>query len=163
MAMPAAIYEFGRFRLDTGAHRLLKEDTRVSLTPKSFDLLRVLIENQGRAMRKSEILEALWPDTQVEEGNLTFQVSVLRKALGPEARSWIETVPRHGYCWSASVIVYPVADGPGRAPAADLIPRRIKVEAEGPSRRIPGFWTRAGLWITAIAAVLAGAVEFLSR
>ena len=119
-----AFYEFGPFRLDTGTHRLLKDDTRVSLTPKSFDLLRVLIENQGRAMKKSEILEALWPDTQVEEGNLTFQVSVLRKALGPEARSWIETVPRHGYCWSAPVIVHPVEDGLVRVPAADLLPRR---------------------------------------
>jgi DNA-binding winged helix-turn-helix (wHTH) protein len=70
---PARIYEFGPFLFDTGAHRLLKENTPVSLTPKSFDLLRILIENRGRAMSKSELLEALWPDSQVEEGNLAFR------------------------------------------------------------------------------------------
>jgi len=166
--MPAAIYEFGPFRLDTEAHLLLKGNTRVNLTPKSFDLLQVLIENAGRALRKSEILEAVWPDTQVEEGNLTFQVSALRKVLSPEACSWIESVPRYGYRWSAPVIVHPVAQGLVRATTADVIPgHRIKIHADGPPRRAPGFWTRARSWITALritalALALARAIEFLS-
>ena len=131
MAKPAHIYEFGPFQLDTGAHRLLKEKTPVSLQPKSFDLLQVLIENQGRAMSKSELLEALWPVTHVDEGNLTFQVSVLRKALGPDAGSWIETIPRYGYRFSAPVVIHPLAEVPAPAPAVSLAPKRTKASPPG--------------------------------
>jgi DNA-binding winged helix-turn-helix (wHTH) protein len=129
MTTPALIYEFGPFQFDTGAHRLLKENTPVSLTPKSFDLLSILIENRGRAMSKSELLEALWPDSQVEEGNLAFQVSVLRKALGPDVGSWIETVPRYGYRLSAPVVIHPVADAPAPEPAVDST-----IHAKAPAR-----------------------------
>jgi len=150
---PALIYEFGPFQFDTGAHRLLKGNTPVSLTPKSFDLLRILIENRGRAMSKSELLEALWPDSQVEEGNLAFQVSVLRKALGPEVGSWIETVPRHGYRLIAPVVTHPVADAP--APAS-TVPGTM--HAEAPVRRAYRLLTGASLGIVALAVT--GAVMF---
>ena len=153
MTTPALIYEFGPFRFDTGAHRLLKENTPVSLTPKSFDLLRILIENRGRAMSKSELLEALWPDSQVEEGNLAFQVSVLRKALGPEAGSWIETVPRHGYRLIAPIVIPPVESAPAPAPAVDST-----IHVEAPDRRASRFLTRAVLGIVALAVT--GAVVF---
>jgi Tol biopolymer transport system component/DNA-binding winged helix-turn-helix (wHTH) protein len=160
--MPACIYEFGPFQLDTGAYRLLKENTPVSLAPKSFDLLQVLIQNQGRALSKSELLEELWPDTQVEEGNLTFQVSVLRKALGPEAGSWIETVPRHGYRFSAPVIVHPVADVPTSASVANISPQgEIETRIEAPSVPPPEYWTRAVLSIIALALAALAAVLFL--
>ena len=104
------IYEFGPFRFEPGTRRLLKENTPIALAPKAFDLLQLLIENRDRAMTKSEILAALWPGMHVEDGSLAFQVSVLRKALGPEANTFIETVPRHGYRFNARVMVHPVLE-----------------------------------------------------
>jgi Tol biopolymer transport system component len=85
---------------------LVRENAPVTLAPKSFDLLRTFLENPGRALSKAELLDTLWPNTQVEEGNLAFQISVLRKALGPEAGTWIETVPRHGYRLNVPVHVH---------------------------------------------------------
>lgn len=104
------IYEFGTFRLDTSARRLVSGNTPITLTPKSFELLQILVENHGRAMSKFELQQALWPNTHVEEGNLPFQMSILRRALGLEGGKAIETVPRHGYLFSAPVLIVPVTD-----------------------------------------------------
>ena len=75
------------------------------LTPKSFELLRVLVENPGRLLHKEELLKLVWPDSYVEEGNLSHHVFALRKALGDEKGStqYIETVPRRGYRFIADV------------------------------------------------------------
>ena len=69
------------------------------LTPKAFDLLVYLVEHQGRLVEKSTLMAALWPDTIVEEANLAFQISALRKALedGADGESLIQTVPTRGY------------------------------------------------------------------
>jgi Tol biopolymer transport system component/DNA-binding winged helix-turn-helix (wHTH) protein len=93
--------EFGPFRLDRTARLLFRNADTVALAPKTFDLLALLVGNPGRAMSKREIVATLWPDTAVEEGNLSFQISTLRKALGPEGSKWVETVPRHGYRFRA--------------------------------------------------------------
>ena len=71
----------------------------MSLTPKAFDLLVYLVEHQGRLVEKSTLMAALWPDTIVEEANLAFQISALRKALddGGDGRALIQTVPTKGY------------------------------------------------------------------
>ena len=70
-----------------------------------FDTLCVLVENAGRLVTKQELLDAVWPDTAVEENNLTHTMSVLRKALGEKAtgQQYIETVPRVGYRFAAAV------------------------------------------------------------
>ena len=70
-----------------------------SLTPKAFDLLVYLVEHQGRLVEKSTLMSALWPDTIVEEANLAFQISALRKALddGGNGETLIQTVPTRGY------------------------------------------------------------------
>jgi TolB-like protein/DNA-binding winged helix-turn-helix (wHTH) protein len=95
------LYEFGEFRLDTVSRRLLQGDQIVTLTPKVLDLLIALVEGQGKILRKEELMTRLWPDTYVEEGNLTQNISVLRKVLAAgspaDVESYIETVPRHGY------------------------------------------------------------------
>jgi DNA-binding winged-HTH domains len=90
---------FGPFRLDAGERQLLREGKAVPLTPKCFDLLLLLVENSGHLLEKNEILERLWPDQFVEEGNLSFNISVLRKALGEidSKRRYIETVPKKGF------------------------------------------------------------------
>ncbi|WP_157899113.1 winged helix-turn-helix domain-containing protein [Luteitalea pratensis] len=96
------LYEFGPYRLDVQRHVLLRADRIVPLAPKTFDLLLLLVQSEGRALSKHALMTALWPDTFVEEGNLSFQIATLRKALNGEAR-WIETIPKHGYRFSADV------------------------------------------------------------
>jgi len=98
-------YEFGRFRLKPDERLLLRGEEFVPLTPKAFDILLTLLENDGRIVRKDDLMKKVWPDTFVEEGNLTQNVSLLRKALGESATGpqFIETVPRRGYRFVAPV------------------------------------------------------------
>src|SRR5687768_9182365 len=100
MAQPDSLsYEFGRFRLKTAERILLREGELVPLTPKVFDILITLVENRGQVVAKDDLMKRVWPDTFVEEGNLTQNISLLRKALGetPGGVQFIETVPRRGY------------------------------------------------------------------
>jgi DNA-binding winged helix-turn-helix (wHTH) protein/TolB-like protein/Tfp pilus assembly protein PilF len=100
MAQPDShSYEFGRFRLKTAERVLLREGELVPLTPKVFDILITLVENRGHVVAKDDLMKRVWPSTYVEEGNLTQNISLLRKALGetPGGVQFIETVPRRGY------------------------------------------------------------------
>jgi DNA-binding winged helix-turn-helix (wHTH) protein/TolB-like protein len=98
-------YEFGPFALDTIQHALLKQGTIVPLTPKTYDTLLILVQNCGRMLSKEELMQALWPDSFVEESNLTQQVSMIRKALGESANEprYIVTVPGCGYRFAAEL------------------------------------------------------------
>ena len=97
-------YQFGPFRLDPAERRLLRDETPVSLTPKAFDLLVVLVENAGHLMKKADLLERLWPGIFVEEVNLAQNVSAIRRALGgDDKQSHIQTVAGVGYRFSAAV------------------------------------------------------------
>jgi DNA-binding winged helix-turn-helix (wHTH) protein/TolB-like protein/Flp pilus assembly protein TadD len=102
---PPTSYAFGPFLLDTRERRLLRDGEVVPLTPKALDLLQVLVENQGHLLLKEELLQRVWPDTIVEENNLTVTISALRKALGEGSmnREYIETVPRRGYRFVADL------------------------------------------------------------
>src|SRR6266478_6166508 len=118
------IYEFGPFRVDSGERMLLRDGEVVSLAPKAFDTLLLLIRNSGRALDKDALMKELWPDTFVEEANLAQHISLLRKALGerPNEPQYIETIPRRGYRFMAKVSEIP--DGHARpAPAAPLLSR----------------------------------------
>jgi DNA-binding winged helix-turn-helix (wHTH) protein/TolB-like protein/Tfp pilus assembly protein PilF len=98
-------YEFGRFRLKTAERILLREGELVPLTPKVFDILITLVENRGQVVAKDDLMKRVWPSTYVEEGNLTQNISLLRKALGetPGGVQFIETVPRRGYRFVADI------------------------------------------------------------
>src|SRR6202161_3190978 len=76
------IYRFGEFLLDPARRTLSRADSPVSLTPKAFDVLLFLVQNPNRLVTKEELLQAVWGETIVEEGNLTQYISHLRKALG---------------------------------------------------------------------------------
>jgi hypothetical protein len=91
----ARIYEFGQFRLDPAERLLVRGGQPVALTPKAFDLLVYLVEHHHRLAEKQALMSALWPDTVVEETNLAYTVSALRKALadGRDDGKFIETVP----------------------------------------------------------------------
>lgn len=99
------LYKFGEFTLDTNEKVLVSENSRISLTPKVFDLLLLFVENSGKLITKNEILEKVWADSFVEESNLTFTVNQLRKLLSDNARqpNFIETIPRRGYRFIAKV------------------------------------------------------------
>ena len=98
-------YAFGPFRLVLPEHMLLRDGHPVPLTPKIFDVLRVLVQNSGHLVEKERLLREVWPDSFVEEGALNRSVSVLRKALGesPSGQKYIETVPKRGYRFIAPV------------------------------------------------------------
>ena len=102
---PNHFYEFGPFRLDIAERLLLRDGEVVPLTPKAFDLLLVLVEHHGRLLGKDELIKAVWSDTFVEEGNLSWYVSHLRKALGDSenGQRYIETMPKRGYRFVAQV------------------------------------------------------------
>ncbi|MBC7909663.1 MAG: winged helix-turn-helix domain-containing protein [Pyrinomonadaceae bacterium] len=99
------LYEFDQFRIDVAERLLLREGEVISMTPKVFDTLLLLVENSGHVMGKEELIEKLWPDTFVEEGNLTQNISRLRKLLGEGEKEsrYIQTLPRRGYRFVAQV------------------------------------------------------------
>lgn len=98
-------YEFGPFQLDAAERTLSCEGKPVTLTPKVFDLLFVLVRNAGRVLQKEELMREVWPNTAVEENNLTVNISALRKVFGEGSadRAYIETLPRSGYRFAVSV------------------------------------------------------------
>jgi DNA-binding winged helix-turn-helix (wHTH) protein len=85
--------------LEPEEHRLLREGKPALLSPKAFDLLVFLVRNSDRLVTKDQIMEAVWPGSFVEEGNITVLISSLRKVLGEteEAAPYITTVPKKGY------------------------------------------------------------------
>ena len=99
------IYEFGPFLFDTRDHALLRDSESLPLTLKSFKTLLVLVENSGHVVERTELVEQVWPNTFVEEANLTQHVFTLRRLLGPDrdGRQYIETVPKVGYRFTAKV------------------------------------------------------------
>jgi DNA-binding winged helix-turn-helix (wHTH) protein len=100
-------YRFGQFVLDPSKRTLSRADSPISLTPKAFDVLLFLVQNPNRLVTKEELLQAVWSDTIVEEGNLTQYISHLRKALGnnSEDARLIVTIARKGYQFTARVTV----------------------------------------------------------
>ena len=137
------LYDFGPYRLDLARRVFTREGHVIPVAPKTFDLLRLLVESAGRAFSKQELMAALWPDTCVEEANLSFQISVLRKALGVGGVQWIETVPKYGYRFTAEVKEVAPADD---TPAASAEVASLPMSAEVRTR-----WTGA-TWLVAVGA-----------
>ena len=102
---PKYIAEFGPYSLDAANRILLRDGEIVPLKPKVFDTLLALVERPGQVLTKTELMERIWPDTVVEENNLTQNISMLRKILGKNSRGehYIRTIPRRGYCFTSSI------------------------------------------------------------
>jgi Tol biopolymer transport system component/DNA-binding winged helix-turn-helix (wHTH) protein len=125
-ASSSKIYEFGEWRLDATEHLLLRKGSPVSLSPKLFDTLLVLVENAGRLVTKEEFMKRVWPDTFVEDLALTQNISQLRKVLGSAESSVIETVPKRGYRLLVPVQVQGIGSAhAGDQPAAEVRPSRF--------------------------------------
>src|SRR5262245_53030391 len=106
MSLPVThTYRFDSFVLDVEEQTLLRDGRQVPMTPKVFETLLLLVQHQGSIITKEKILHTLWPDVFVEESNITFNITKLRKALGDTKRPplYIETIPRRGYRFKAEV------------------------------------------------------------
>lgn len=98
-------YEFGGFRVDPTERQLSFQETPLQLEPKVFDLLLMLLQNTGHLVEKEVLMQGIWPNTFVEESNLTRNISTLRRTLEAAAAGvhFIETIPKHGYRFVAEV------------------------------------------------------------
>lgn len=106
---PKRFYVFGLFRIDVTERVLLGANGAVPLTPKAFDTLLCLVENNGHVLGKKELMERVWPDSYVEENNLAQNISLLRKVIGDGSagQNYIQTVPKRGYRFVADVTESP--------------------------------------------------------
>ena len=130
MRAPAHLYEFGDFRLDTAKRLLLRLDgTTVPLTPRVFETLHYMVEHHDIVLDKEQLMEAVWPDSIVEENNLSQNISTLRRIFGetPGAHSYIVTVPGRGYRFVAEVSER--TDNGGATRTAEQAPRPISLES----------------------------------
>jgi TolB-like protein/DNA-binding winged helix-turn-helix (wHTH) protein len=162
------LYRFGQFALDSWKRTLSRADSRVSLTPKAFDVLLFLAQNPNRLVTREELLHAVWGDTFVEEGNLTQHISLLRKALGDNSEDTrlIVTIARKGYQFTGDVTVAKAADTAKQAavqvptskgsladmqPVLGSPPDEVVVEA---ASKAPKHWRNAAT-LAALTVVLA--------
>jgi DNA-binding winged helix-turn-helix (wHTH) protein/TolB-like protein len=163
------LYEFDRFRLDPAEQRLLCGGEPVALTPKAFQILCVLIHNNGRLLNKDELIKQVWPNSFVEEANLSVNISALRKALGdtPDGQKFIETVPKRGYRFvmpirevgNGSQVGLGSLELPPGVPTAEEQTSIAATLSARPARRIS---FTAYIGIAAIAVLLVIAVGYLA-
>ncbi|MBZ5656957.1 MAG: winged helix-turn-helix domain-containing protein [Acidobacteriia bacterium] len=151
------LYDFGKFRCDPREHLLLCEGKAVSLSPKSFDILVALIQSNGRLLTKDELMQQVWPDSFVEEANLTVNISALRKVLGetPGGQQYIETVPKRGYRFVAPVTEHRDDGKPSPSIQTSGVAQRDSLPGVAPAPTSPArslrWWlVAAGLLLVAI-------------
>ena len=132
--MPAR-YSFGPYELDPTRRLLTRGAAAVTMTARTFDVLRALIERHGRTVEKDELLGIVWPDTIVEESNLSQQIFMIRRLLGQtDEHPYIATVPRRGYRFVANVVVHddaPAAAVSG-APLSGLVRLAVAIDPAAP-------------------------------
>ena len=109
MSSAPPIFVFAEFQLNVGEQQLLRNGQRLALPPKAFDVLVALVESGGQLVARETLLKRIWPDTFVECGSLSYNISVIRKALSDRAehRTFIETVPKRGYRFVPRRVVVP--------------------------------------------------------
>jgi eukaryotic-like serine/threonine-protein kinase len=158
------IYEFGPYRQDSAARTLTRQGAPVAITPKAFDTLLCLVSNAGRTVSREEMIRALWPDTFVEEGNLSYNISQIRKTLGEYAPGvpYIQTLPKQGYRFVA-LVSQPNAgqvNGTVKEPATLEIEESSAPPHPAQPKRLGGMWAAVALILLAAAALT---TSFLPR
>ena len=157
-------YDFGEFRVDPEQKLLFLQGELVSLTPKAFETLLVLVESHGHMVDKETLLRRVWPGAFVEEGSLTRNISVLRKVLeeGARGQQWIETIPKRGYRFVAGVRVVKRPDEISARGATD--PQQTAVRSDkhsSPERRPPNRLRRLILGVGGAGMALAVVILLL--
>jgi len=142
------LYEFGPFRVDPEKELLLRGDETVPLTPKTFQILLVLMRHSQEVVTKEDMLKTVWPDTFVEEANLSRNIFLLRKALGetPQDHQYVVTVPGRGYRFAENVQLVPERQ------LEIVAASHAKVEVEVKETRDWRWFALGGLLLVAIAA-----------
>lgn len=167
------VYVFGKFVLDPQEKTLFADGKAIHLPAKEFETLLLLVENNGKALSKEEMMKAVWHDAFVEESNLAKQISRLRKLLNTNGQQYIETLPKHGYRFSANVNQIFQPDGETILEKRTV--KRLIVRLENdfeeqtppvlqpPQRNV--FWGAGGLLaaLVLIAAAIAGLAWFWHR
>ncbi len=156
----SSLYRFGQFRLESQSRVLRRGGQLVALSPKAFEVLLAVVQSGGKTLSKDELMQAVWPDSFVEESNLTQTVFMLRKALGENAEQrYILTVPGRGYRFAAEVKQVPEdeptaveAEGPAPKPGAVLIRPSSKAEEVNRSWRRMSLVFALGLVLMAATA-----------
>jgi len=138
-------YRFGPFDLDAAEHSLLAQGRPVALTRRAFDTVLYLVRHPGRLVTRDELIAAVWGETIVEEGNLHWTISAVRKALAQESgETWIETVRGLGYRFLGTVEAVGEDAVPESPPPAAPVPA-------APGRRPWRLWLAAGLGAVLLA------------
>lgn len=125
------VYAFDDFQLDPSKRILLQANRPISLTPRVFDALSYLVQNHGRVVSKQELIDTVWPDSFVEENNLSQSISLIRRVLGERKgeNRYIVTVAGHGYRFAAPVRVVESPDTIGMKSIA-VLPFKPLVEKD---------------------------------
>jgi len=153
------LYEFGPFRVDPDQRLLLRDDHPVPLQPKAFDTLLVLLQHPGEVVLKDDLMKSLWPDSFVEESNLSQNIFVLRKALGDKGgdQRYIVTLPGRGYRFDAEVREVTVG---GQEPASEVRPSSEPTsEGRAPAQArdvavSPMSISKRWRWVSALTVIL---------
>jgi eukaryotic-like serine/threonine-protein kinase len=169
---PKVLYEFGPFQVDPAKQVLLRENQPVAITPKVFETLLILVRHSRDVVTKDDLMKSVWPDSFVEEANLSQNIFVLRKTLGdtPEDRRYIATIPGRGYRFVAEVRT--IAQDSDDVLISSSSRAQIVVEHPVAAPTVPepadGLWPKAiGRYGWAVAAgmvvLVGGTILFLSR
>jgi DNA-binding winged helix-turn-helix (wHTH) protein/TolB-like protein/Tfp pilus assembly protein PilF len=168
MPLPAIEgYEFGPYRIDTGERLLHRGDELISLPPKVVGTLLVLVRSAGRMVDKGDLMKAVWPDTFVEEGALTRNISLLRKTLGDtgDEAAYIETIPKRGYRFVAPVRT--VAVEPAGAAIVEFRhthpPKTGNGGHAGTAEAQPSSWRSAAKWIVLAGILLLAGIAAIAK
>jgi TolB-like protein/DNA-binding winged helix-turn-helix (wHTH) protein/Flp pilus assembly protein TadD len=134
-SLTGSLYTFGEFRVDTQSRSLFKGEVPIAITPKAFDVLLLLIQHSGELVSKDTLMQTVWPNSFVEESNLTQTVFMLRKALGEtSSQRYILTVQGQGYRFVPDVKTLPVVEHPAATPVAPTPPIADRQAGAGQGR-----------------------------
>src|ERR1700736_2584682 len=148
------LYEFAPFLLDAQERLLLRDGKTIAITPKAFETLLVLVQNKGHLMLKDDLLKAVWPDSFVEEVNLSQNDSLLRRALGDTAQEsrYIATIPGKGYRFIAEV---KAVQRDGAEHDGWVIERHSRAKVVIEQARPRRVWVGAGVAVVLLIGLLA--------
>jgi adenylate cyclase len=121
------MFQFNGYVLDVARGCLRTADHEIELRPKSFEVLRCLVENSGRLVTKDELFKAVWPDVIISDEALTQCISEVREAISDRAQTMIKTMPRRGYRFAAPVS----RSDAGAASHATSVPATTRDSAHG--------------------------------